>query len=405
MSSPLASQSTPVAGDPDLFIQAARRAGRVADAEAEESERQRRLSDAVVAAIRQENLYSVLVPAALGGAESDLVTALDVSRELARADGSAGWCFMAQMCWNSAAGAYLGDSAVAEIFADGPNVILAGQGMPNGTAEPVPGGYRINGRWSYGSGISHAQFIQCGCIVTDDGKPRHKPNGAPFIRLCCLRPEDVQIGDNWHVMGLRGTGSFDYEIKDVFVPDEFSYWTDVTEPQRGGPIYTLGLKNTTALGHTAFALGLSRRALDELIIIVQQRRPSAYGTLGDSASFRQEFAIAEAKLRSVIAYCVESWGDVQRTLDRGDEPDMHQLALVRVGTRYAHEVATDVVSFAYKMAGGAALRDSALQRCFRDLHAGTQHVLVSHQIAQAAGEVLLGIADPEAQWGLLGLEV
>jgi alkylation response protein AidB-like acyl-CoA dehydrogenase len=385
-------------------LEAACRAARVAEAEAAESERGRRLTDAVVEALRKERLYALMVPAALGGDESDLVTALRVSRELARADGSTGWCFMAQMLWSAAVGAYAGDSAVAEIFGNGPDVVIAGQGMPNGTAESVPGGYRVKGRWSYGSGISHAQFIQCGCVATVDGRPQLKPNGGPRILVCCLRPDQVRIGDNWHVIGLRGTGSYDYVIDDVFVPQDYSYWGEEIHPKRGGAIHTLGLKTTTALGHTAFALGIARRAMDELIALVRQRRPSPYGTLGDSASFRQEFAIAEAKLRSVDAFCTNAWGEMQRLLDAGEAPDMRQVALVRLGTRYAHEVATDVVSFAYKAAGGASLRESTLQRCFRDLHAATQHVLVSHQIAQAAGEVLLGIADPRAHWGYFGLE-
>jgi alkylation response protein AidB-like acyl-CoA dehydrogenase len=388
------------------ILAAAHRAATIAEAEAPESERDRRLTDKVVEALKRERLYRLLVPRALGGFETDLVTALEVARELARADGSTGWCFMAQVCWNSAVGAYMGDAAVAEIFAGANNadVVIAGQGMPSGRAEPVPGGYRVKGHWGYGSGISHAQYVQCGCVLTEGGKPRLKPNGMPVILLCAVRPEQIVLGDNWHVIGLRGTGSYDYDLRDVFVPEDYTYWADTTEPLRGGMIYTLGLKNTTALGHTAFALGMGRRALDELIAIAGSGKPSPYGSIGDSASFQQEFAIAEAKLRSIDAYCMDAWGAVQRTLDRGDQPELREIALVRVGTRYAHEVVAEVTSFAYKAAGGTSLRDSALQRCFRDVHAATQHVLVSHQIAQAAGKVLLGLAPPGAKWGLLGLE-
>lgn len=391
-------------GADEQLIARALAVGPIAEADAGEAEQQLNLTDRVVTALRDQEIYAILVPACLGGNETDLVTALRIVIELARADGSAGWCFMAQMCWNSAAGAYMGAAAVEDIFRDGANVVIAGQGMPNGTAEIVPGGYRVNGRWSYGSGVRHAEMIQCGCVITRDGVPLRKPNGAPEIQLCATRPDNVRIHENWDVLGLRGTGSHDYVIEDLFVPEDFSYRTDTVAPQRGGPVYTLGLKNTTALGHTGFALGVARRALDELVNIVAQKRSSAYGTLGDSASFQQEFAMAEMRLRGAMALAVDAWGTVQRTLDRGDPAALAEIAVVRGLTRHAHEVASDVISFAYKMGGGASLRGGPLQRCFRDIHAGTQHVLVSHQIAQAAGKVLLGAAEPDMQWGLLGLE-
>jgi alkylation response protein AidB-like acyl-CoA dehydrogenase len=377
---------------------------RVLEADADEAEQRLNLTDRVVDAIRDAGIYGLLVPSCLGGKEADLVTALRVIIEFARADGSAGWCFMAQMCWNSAAGAYMGDDAVRDIFGDGPDVVIAGQGMPNGTAEIVPGGYRVNGRWSYGSGIKHASLIQFGCVLTKDGVPLRKPHGAPELHLCATHPENVAIHENWNVLGLRGTGSHDYVVEDLFVPEAYSYRNDAVTPLRGGPVYTLGLKNTTALAHTGFALGVARRALDELVEIVQQRRPSAFGVLGDSASFQQEFALAEMRLRAATALAVDAWGEVQATLDRGESAGLKDIAVVRALTRHAHEVAADVIAFAYKMAGGASLRGGPLQRCFRDIHAGTQHVLVSHQIAQAAGKVLLGFAEPGMCWGLLGLE-
>lgn len=374
------------------------------EADADEAEQRLNLTDRVVAAIRDAELYRLLVPAGLGGNEADLVTALHVIIELSRADGSAGWCFMAQMCWNAAAGAYMGADAVQDIFGDGPDVVIAGQGMPNGTAEIVPGGYRVNGRWSYGSGVKHASLIQFGCVLTKDGIPLRKPHGAPRIHLCATRPDNVAIHENWNVLGLRGTGSHDYAIADLFVPEAYSYSTDEVVPQRGGPVYSLGLKNTTALGHTGFALGVARRALDELTEIVAERRSSAFGIIGDSASFQQEFAMAEMRLRAATALAVDAWSEVQSVLDRGEPSGLKEVAVVRALTRHAHEVASEVISFAYKSAGGASLRGGPLQRCFRDIHAGTQHVLVSHQIAQAAGKVLMGLAEPGMCWGMLGLE-
>jgi alkylation response protein AidB-like acyl-CoA dehydrogenase len=387
------------------LVDAAQSLSVLIESQAGTAESQRHLTDDVVQALRHKGLYGTLVPKCLGGHESDLVTALLVSRELVRADGSVGWCFMAQMCWNSAVGAYMGDSAVKEIFKnDNADIIIAGQGMPNGTAEKVDGGYIVNGNWRFGSGITHAEYVQFGCIVTNDGIPQFRENGGPLIRLCATTPDKIEIKDDWYVMGLSGTGSYDYSVKDLFISDDYSYDTDETVPLRVGMIYTLGLKNTTALGHTSFALGVGRRALDELIELVGQKRPSPYGSIGDSPGFQKEYAIAEMQLRSITALAIDSWGDIQKMLDKGDPPDMKQIAIVRALTRYAHEVAADVIGFAYKIGGGASLRGGALQRCFRDIHAGTQHVLVSHQIAEAAGKVMLGNIEENQKWGLLGIE-
>ena len=391
-------------GDPTL-LKIAESLSPLIESRADKAEAECRLSDDVVQALKDEGLYATLVPACLGGHETDLVTALLVARELCRADGSVGWCFMAQMCWNSAVGAYMGDAAIEDIFKDNnANVVIAGQGMPNGTAEIVDGGHIVNGRWRFGSGIAHADFIQFGCILTRNGKPLSHKNGSPQIRLCATRPEDVEVIEDWEVMGLRGTGSHDYQVKDLFVANDFGYDTNETTPLRGGKVYSLGLKNTTALGHTSFALGVGRRALDELNSLVNQRRGSAYGFLGDVASFQKDYAIAELKLRGLDLLAVDAWGAIQKSLDEDIEPDMKQIAIARALTRHVHEIVAEVVSFAYKAAGGAGLRGGALQRCFRDIHAGTQHVLVSHQITEAAGKVLLGFNEDAERWGLLGLE-
>ena len=114
--------------------------------------------------------------------------------------------------------------------------------------------------------------------------------------------------------------------------------------------------------------------------------------------------MAEMRLRGAMALAVEGWGQIQAALSGGGAPTLEEIAVIRALTRHVHEMAADVISFAYKMGGGASLRGGPLQRCFRDIHAGTQHVLVSHQIAQAAGKVLLGLAEPGMCWGLLGLE-
>ena len=165
----------------------------------------------------------------------------------------------------------------------------------------------------------------------------------------------------------------------------------------------LGIVGFTAWGHTSFALGVGRHALDELATIAKAKA-GPFGILADSPSFKEKYARAEAKYRSVRALIYSAWNDIDETLEREEPASLEQIALLKLGFRYAHEVMSEICTFAYHGGGGVALRSSPLQRCYRDLHAGLQHVLLSDQIMQDCGTVLMGHARNGAKWELLGLK-
>lgn len=385
------------------FMRIARELRPLVAADADEAERLRHMTDRVVAAFKGADLYRILTPKALGGAELPWVEAMRIVEQIALADGSSGWCVMVGAVVLGHSGAYLPSAAAEAIFAKGSDLLIAGHGPPQGRARPVPGGYRISGHWSYASGIHHANVVRCGCLLMDGDKPVMGPVGIPEVLLCHVDRKDVEIEDNWNVIGLGGTGSYDYAIHDVFVPRESTFLGEDRTPVRGGYAYKIGLTGFTAWGHTGFALGVGRHALDEIAQLAQTKR-NVFGLLGEGTSFQQRYARAEAMYRSVRAFCYAVWTDLDETCARQQPASLEQIALLRLGLTYVHEVVSEVCAFAHKAAGGVSLRQGTLQRCFRDIHAATQHVHLSDQITQDVGKVLLGMAGKDATWTIIGLK-
>jgi alkylation response protein AidB-like acyl-CoA dehydrogenase len=384
-------------------MERARTLGPLVAGEAGEAERLRHLTDAVVDAFKDAELYRLLLPEELGGFDMPLVEAMQVVETVSCADGASGWCLMVGNIEVGTAGAYLSDPGIAVVFAKGKDLLIAGQGIPNGIAEPTDGGYRIRGDWSYGSGIQHADFIHTGCVLVDERQqPVVNELGLPEVVICHVPRDQIELKDNWDVLGLRGTGSYDYSIADQFVPEAMTHSFGISAPLRGSYQFTLGLTGYTAWGHTSFALGVGRHALDALAELAQSKG-NIFGLLGDGASFQERYARAEATYRAARAFCYASWSDLCESMAKERPASLEQIALIRLAMRHIHDAVSEVCTFAHKAAGGVSLRSGELQRCYRDIHAATQHILLSDQIMQDAGKVLIGMAAPDARWTILGL--
>jgi alkylation response protein AidB-like acyl-CoA dehydrogenase len=266
------------------------------EAEADEAERLYHLTDRVVGEFRRSGLYMLTVPKAVGGLELPWVDAMRLVERVAWADGSTGWCMMVEGVVCAMVAALLPEAGARTIFGKGADVIIAGNGVPRGFARRIDGGYMIRGHWSYGSVIHHAEWIHSGCFVADGDKPKLKPDGSPEIVLCHHPRSTIELKGNWDVLGLRGSGSYDYTLKDkeLFVADDMIFPFDGAKLYRGGIQYSAGLVSMTTWGHTSWALGVGRRALDELAKHARERN-DPFGRLHESASFRLEFARAEAK--------------------------------------------------------------------------------------------------------------
>ena len=347
---------------------------------------------AVVDALIESELLWLLVPRQLGGAEAGIEDTLAVFEELAYADGSTGWSAMANATSSCFAAIYTSDDAAKVMFNDDGRAILAGMLGPVGTAAAAADGYVVTGRYQFGSGCAHSTWLGAGTREVDvDGNDLADASGLPRLRVVFLRPEQVVLRGNWNVLGLAGTGSYDYSVDDQFVAEGFSFPLLTAVPRRGGATYNIGLFGIVASGHAGFALGVGSRALDELLAIVPtKQRMGQFTPVAGEQLFQHDFAMHDAALRSARAYVFDVFGAAEAAALARGAPTLVQQQRMRQATTYATRVAADAARFAYTWAGTSALRNgSTLQRCFRDIHAGTQHVYVDNNTLTAYTQALL----------------
>jgi len=377
-------------------LERARRAAPVLEANAQRAEDERTLPAASVAALVEADLFRVALPRELGGDEAGFATAIAVWEEIARADGSAGWTLMANGSGAAAASAYLSDDAVGKVFGGDPAATLGGQFAPRGTGLREGNGYRVTGSYGFGSGSGHSRYVSAGFIPLENGAPVMLPSGLPDMRVGFVPREQVEFTDGWYVMGLQGTGSYDYEVRGIVIPDGFHFALFGREPRRGGEtfraIFRLNMMPMTAAGHAAFALGVGRRALDEIRAIASTRqRMGDPAPLAGRLTFQREFAQAEAKLRAARLLVLDAFAALEATSRAGQADTLSQRALVRAATCFATDAAREACDFAHLRAGTVAIRDgSVLQRCFRDIHTGSQHAFIGEKVYADAGTALLG---------------
>jgi alkylation response protein AidB-like acyl-CoA dehydrogenase len=377
------------------------------EAQAEEAEGLSHLTDPVDAALREAGIYAMLLPKEVGGPELSHVDAMTVVERLSYAHASAGWCVLASVMELAVMAIYIGDEGVKKVFAKGPNVAMAGNGVPRGFAREVEGGFMIRGRWAYGSAIHHADWIHTGCFLTDPktGEMIIGPGGQPKIVITHHPKSTIKLLGNWDVLGLRATGSFDYTIADaeeLFVPSYMTYGFDMEAPVRGSAQGYLGLPGYSAWAHSGWGLGAGRRILDELVKVIVPRR-DVFGMSRDSATFKFNFAQAEARYRAARALVYDTWRGVSETCARGERPSLEQMTMVKLGLRHLHDVVSDVGTFAHRAARGASLHNTVMQRCYRDIHSGTQHILMADQMIEECGRALMGQTAPGARWTVFGV--
>ncbi len=359
------------------------------EAGAAESEETATLSQISVDALYDSGLLRLKLPHVLGGAEADPVTQLDVLEEVSRIDPAAGWCLMIGAASLGGSAAFLPDDAIDELFEGGKPPRTAGAFAPYGKAMPVAGGYRVTGRWPFGSGVRHADWVSAGArVVGDDPRPAQ-------LRLLMPR-RDVTVHDNWQVMGLRGTGSCDFSVDDLFVPDRFAWDVSRTEPTRGGPLYRLGRPGFVTNEHSAFALGVGRRALDAFAEVAgyKTRGYNTTNPLARRQVLQRALGECDMRLRAARALNVEILGDAWDAVCAGHPPEPPLQAQMRAVATHTTDVAADVATQAFRYSGGSALFNThILQQCLRDINAAAQHQMVSDTAYENHGQFLLGLPD------------
>ena len=359
----------------------------------DEIERSRRLPAPLVTALVEAGFFRMYVPKTLGGLEVDPVTLLRVVEEVARVDGAVGWS-LAIGAVHGALGAYLREDVARAVYCDNPHTVVAGSVNASGKALAVEGGYRVSGRWPFGSGIQHSTWVYGNCIVFDGATPRLGPGDRPEMRFMLFPADQCEIHDTWHVSGLRGTGSHDFTATDLFVPEERSVLAFTARPYHPGTLYRCPFVTYFAASIAAPPLGMARGAIDALLELASAKTPTgSQNLLRDRPSVQSDIARAEALVRSARAFLIESLQDIWRTLAIGGEVTMHQRAMARIAGTHAATSAAQAVDLMYNAGGGTALyQNCLLERFFRDVHAATQHISVTPLYYELSGRVLLGMS-------------
>jgi alkylation response protein AidB-like acyl-CoA dehydrogenase len=356
----------------------------------DEIERMRRLPLPLVQAMAQAGLFRLAIPRALGGEETDPMTLVRVVEEIARADGAAGWC-VAIGGEYGVFGGYLPPDAAREIYGSDPLVITGGAFRPTGKAVAVDGGYRATGRWPLGSGCQHSAWIVGGCRIFDADQPRIEANGMPVTRLLFFPSAACEILDTWHSIGLRGTGSHDYAVADLFVPAAHSL-SFREPPSAPGPLYALPTIALFGAVLAAVPLGIARHAIDILTELAGTKIATrSQQVLREDATMRADLGRAQALLRSGRAFLYEALDEAWNVVTAGQTLSVTQRATLWLASTHAAASSRRAAELMFS-AGGAtsAYTSSGLERCLRDVHAAGQHLTLASTNYEMVGQALLG---------------
>jgi alkylation response protein AidB-like acyl-CoA dehydrogenase len=383
---------------PDILAAAMRLAPAVRAARSD-TEQMRQTPPALAAEITKAGIYQMYLPRSMGGPETPPLTAFRVVEELSKADGSVGWCAMIATAISLSVGR-LPVEVGRELAGTPADYRAAGSARPGGRAWEVPGGYRVKGRWNFASGIQNARWLYCTCIMMDSETPRRTAAGTPVLRALWVPRESVTIVDTWSVMGMRGTGSQDFTVDDVFVPAPRSCQSDA-KPYETGPLYHPRAWYVHVWTPSAAnALGIARGAIDSLAeIAATEATTMSASLLRDRPMVQARIAEAEAIVNAARAFVFDAVGRLWRTLCAGETPSDRDIAQGRLALVHAMHESVHAVDKVFHAAGTNAIYTRLpLERAFRDVHVAVQHAAGQPGYFESAGKVLLGLRPDDPGW-------
>jgi alkylation response protein AidB-like acyl-CoA dehydrogenase len=355
----------------------------------EAMDRERMVPMSLIYEMRNLGLFRMSWPRHWGGYEADPLTQIEIFEEVSRLDGSVGW-IATFGALNGFAAAKLDPTACRELFPT-PDTVSAGQYAPIGRAERTKGGFKVTGHWSFGSGCRHAEIMSGGVIVFENGAPRLDANGLPETRMALFPTAQCTILlDTWDTVGLRGTGSHDYTVKDLFVPYEHTF-SFFDPPKFNGPLFSFA--PLFLFSHVPMPLGIARAAIDAAVALGSQKRTWPTGRyLKDDAKFQEDIAEAEAALGAARSYVFAAIGDLWEALSRERAPTARERAQFRLSLIHVTRAAKDVVSQVYDAAATSAIHcGNSLDRQLRDILTVSQHRVVQTKMYRPIGQTLLGL--------------
>ena len=359
-----------------------------------------RLSPALVSQLRDAGVYRMVIPRSLGGLQADPLTYLRVVEVLSESIGSVGW----NVCNNSIAQLVslgLPDDGVQEIHGNGPSIVAGTAVQGGGQAVAVPGGYRITGRWTFGTGCQEADWMLGSFQILDDGVARTRDDGSPAFWRCVVPRRDATvIPGTWEVEGLRGTGSFDWTVTDLFVP------THRTCPHVGVPLdnqwarwpgltYALPTQCWVGPHHSAVITGLARAGIEALIALTEDKKPRGRSfMLRDNPMVQEAVGRADAILNAGRGYRSATIAEIWHTMARGGAITLAQRSRARLASTYAADSARQAMDLVFRHGGSTSFKsDSRLAEAWRDLQVVGQTSTIAPEWYPIAGRALMGM-DP-----------
>ncbi|BBZ16595.1 acyl-CoA dehydrogenase family protein [Mycolicibacterium gadium] len=386
----------------DRVVGLARGMRELVSEQAAESERARTLTPAIVEHMWASGLMTAFNPVEAGGVEPSFAEMIETWIEMAWQDGSFGWVGIANLPSSFAAAAYLPDEGFAEVFTKNLNhVTMGGQFFPNGQGTAVDGGFTLSGAWSFGSGTGHSEYVAAGFFPMDDGEMRWISEGVPDMRVAVIPREQIVFNDGWFVQGLKATGSYDYSVQDLFVPEYRTFALFSRDALRGSsPATRMGLMPVTAAGHASWALGVAKSMLDDVQELAATKfRMSDMASLASRPTFQKGLAHHVAAWRAARLLVIDAFTTAEAAVESGEALTPALRADMRVAAVYATDVSRECAEWAHLVAGTSSIREgSRLERAFRDMYTGSQHAFISEKIAMDAAQIWLGII--EDQFGL-----
>jgi alkylation response protein AidB-like acyl-CoA dehydrogenase len=367
----------------------------------DEINREQRLPKALVEKFHAAGFYNMTIPRELGGLQLDPLTYLRVVELLAEAAGSVGW----NLCNNSIAQLVtlgLPDEGVQELYAQRPDTPIAGTAvMGGGRAVPVEGGYRVTGRWPFGTGCQEASWMLGSFQILDGDRPRRSPDGnSAHWRGVFKRSEARIVEGSWDVAGLRATGSFDWTVEDVFLPErrtmvhagipldnQWSRWSGIS--------YALPAQAWVGPHHSAVITGICRAGINALIELAGAKTPRGRTErLCDNPQVQDAIGRADSILNAGRAYRTAMVTEVWNTVAAGEETTLEQRARCRMAAANAADSARTAMDLVYRQGGSTSYkRESRLAECWRDLHVVGQAVTIMPEWYPIGGRALMNM-DP-----------
>lgn len=368
---------------------------------APKAEALRRIPEESVADLHRTGLFRAFQPKGVGGSELPYGAFVDLCGILGRACGSTSWVYANLAVHHLMMGMWPAE-AQDEVWGPSPDTLVGSSLVfPAGRAQRAPGGYRVSGRWPFSSGVDPCVWLMVGAMVAPDGGPSAKPGGAPEARMFLLPKPEYNVLDTWHVAGLKGTGSKDVEVKDVFVPEHRTLAMDAT---KGGPtpgsarnpgvLYRLPLMALFQFCITSPVLGMAQGAVDSFIAKTRSRAASYTGAkLAELATIQVRLAEAAALTKSAELLMRDCCAEAERITAAGQVATIEQKVRWRRDAAYSVRQCVRAVDLIFEMYGGGGLYDhQPIQRAWRDVHAGAAHISFSFDAVGATyGKVMLGL--------------